>query len=85
MPAEGMALMQNPAAKLSCEVFVGNIPPETQAATLQVNFSLRECLDLFCFVWRVLAAGDFVLSSAFAAASTLQRQCLDVFFFFFFL
>lgn len=36
MPAEGMMLMQNSATKLSCEVFVGNIPPETQAPTLQV-------------------------------------------------
>ncbi|CAM9724498.1 unnamed protein product [Ectocarpus sp. 6 AP-2014] len=35
MPAEGMMLMQNSATKLSCEVFVGNIPPETQAPTLQ--------------------------------------------------
>ncbi|CAM9503767.1 unnamed protein product [Pylaiella littoralis] len=35
MPADGMALMQNPTTKLSCEVFVGNIPPETQAPTLQ--------------------------------------------------
>eukprot|EP00752_Nemacystus_decipiens_P002229 g2115.t1 len=35
MPAEGMTLMQNPASKLACEVFVGNIPPETQSPTLQ--------------------------------------------------
>lgn len=48
MPAEGMALLQNPAAKLSCEVFVGNIPPETQAATLQVSFFLPSSIFV-CF------------------------------------
>lgn len=40
MPAEGMTLMQNPATKLACEVFVGNIPPETQAPTLQVDICI---------------------------------------------
>ncbi|CAM9183215.1 unnamed protein product [Laminaria digitata] len=36
MPSDGgMSTLQSTASKLSCEVFVGNIPPETQAPTLQ--------------------------------------------------
>lgn len=36
MPAEGaLSTTQNTVNKLNCEVFVGNIPPETQSATLQ--------------------------------------------------
>lgn len=37
MPADGGLMVNNQANKLSCEVFVGNIPPETQAPTLQVR------------------------------------------------
>ena len=38
MPADGgLVLNNNQANKLSCEVFVGNIPPETQSTTLQVR------------------------------------------------
>ncbi|CAM9951085.1 unnamed protein product [Ascophyllum nodosum] len=36
MPTEGaLTTVQNTVNKLNCEVFVGNIPPETQAPTLQ--------------------------------------------------
>lgn len=37
MPADGGLMVNNQVSKLSCEVFVGNIPPETQAPTLQVR------------------------------------------------
>ena len=40
MPTEGaLTTVQNTVNKLNCEVFVGNIPPETQAPTLQVRRS----------------------------------------------
>lgn len=61
MPADGGLMMtNNQANKLNCEVFVGNIPPETQSPTLQVPVIAGgiTCLPKFvCLLFRLVLRG----------------------------